>query len=50
MGIVMKEADSKDGSEQEKIAGAIRIDEGQVRSHVEQVVRESPRAIACSNG
>ena len=40
MSIVTNEAETKNGSDQEKFAGVIRIDEGQVRSHVEQVVRQ----------
>ncbi|MEQ9379871.1 MAG: IS256 family transposase [Pirellulales bacterium] len=41
MDIVTKEATTQDGSDQGEFAGVIRIDEGQVRSHVEQVVRQS---------
>ena len=41
MDIVTKESTTQDGSDQGEFAGVIRIDEGQVRSHVEQVVRQS---------
>jgi hypothetical protein len=33
--------ESKNDSDQEKFAGVIHIDEQEVRSHVEEVVRES---------
>jgi len=41
MSIVTNEAEAKNGSDQEKFAGVIRINEQEVRSHVEEVVRES---------
>jgi transposase-like protein len=41
MSIVTNEAETKNDSDQEKFAGVIRIDEQEVRSHVEEVVRES---------
>jgi len=41
MSIVTNEANGKNGVDAEKFAGVIRLDEGQVRAHVEQVVRQS---------
>ena len=41
MSIVTNEAETKNDSDQEKFAGVIRIDAQEVRSHVEEVVRES---------
>jgi putative transposase len=41
MSIVTNEAETKNDSDQEKFAGVIRINEQEVRSHVEEVVRES---------
>ena len=47
MSIVTNEAEAKNGEskanglDQEKFAGVIRIDEQEVRSHVEEVVRKS---------
>lgn len=41
MSIVTNEVEAKNVSDQEKFAGVIRIDEQEVRSHVEEVVRES---------
>lgn len=41
MSIVTNEAETKNDSDQEKFAGVIRINEEEVRSHVEEVVRVS---------